>query len=251
MKTLLKTLPLLLVTTLAMADGPSDLRAKLNALRGREPVRVTLEYETWREVTYDKKPEVSQATLTLNLAEDTEGLHVTWTPKLIEQADREEHLRDLEHVAPTPLREAMKDLDPGRLSHLLSQADVLLHLVEGSQFVEEKAEAYRGKPARLLVFRYEPRIPEPHARRLISKEASLKLWMAPDGTPLATEAFSQYRGRTSKIARVFQSSSKLTTEYALAGSRLIVASRTSEEFLAEEDLITKAKKVLTLAVVRS
>ncbi len=242
-------LALLILPALAWADGPSDLRASLQRLQSPSPVRVNLSYATRQETTRDKKPELSQASLQLRVGEDGGGLHVDWNLPQVETANLEELNRDRDSHSATPSRDAMKDLDAGRLSHLLNQAEVLTHLLEGAQFKEERSEAYQGKPAKVLVFTFKPRIAPAHQARVSRSEATLKIWIGADGLPLATESMMQYEGRHSRFFGLFRSRSRVETAYAVMNGRLMVATRISEDFVVDSGDETKSKRTLTLVEV--
>ncbi len=239
----------LILPVLAWADAPSDLRASLQRLQGHLPVRVSLSYATWQETNREKKSELSQASLQLRAGEEDGSLHVDWSLPQLEAANLEERNRDKDSRLATPFRDAMKDLDAGRLSHLLNQAEVLSHLLDATQFKEERSDNYQGKPARVLVFTFKPRIAPAHQARVSRSEATLKIWIGADGVPLATESLTQYEGRHSRFFGLFRSRSRVETTYGVLNGRLVVATRTSEDSLADSGDETKSKKTLTLAEV--
>ncbi len=246
----LQHIAFLILSTLAWADGPSDLRGSLQRLQGHAPVQMNLDYATAQDATRNQKTQHSEGSIRLRVGEDGSGLHVDWNLRELEAANREEDLRDLDSHAPTPLRDAMKDLDAGRLNHILNQAEVLSHLLDGTQFKEERNEAYQGRSARVLEFTFKPRIASAYQDRASHAKGMLKIWIGGDGLPLATESQMQYDGRHGRFFGLFSVHSRIETTYAVLGGRLVVASRTSEDFLSDSGDELKSKKTLTLTEVR-
>jgi hypothetical protein len=246
----LRYLTLLVIPSLVWADGPSDLRSNLQRLRGHAPIQANLNLATWQETIRDKRSQINEASTQLKVGEDGSSLHIDWSLSQLEMADKEDLSRNLNPLASTPLRDAMKDLDAGRLSHLLNQAEILSRLLDSAQFKEERNELYQGRPTRVLMFTFKPRIAPAHQERASQLEGTLKIWIDGDGQPLASEALSQYGGRQGRFSGLFRSRSRLETTYAIASGHLIVAWRISEGYLMDSGDEFKSKKTLTLTEAR-
>lgn len=235
-------LPLLVSATALRADALGDLKAVINRLPGAEAIQVRLEYST--RATLDRKgsPAYSAAHVALDLSEDARSLNMVWDAADARRVNEEARIHDHDPKQATPLREAMKDLDPGRLSHLVNQAVILQGLVEDSQLKSETAESFEGKPARLMTFTFQQRIPPSLRARLIHSDATLKIWVDDRGTPLASESVTHYEGRRGRIFGSYSGGSKMTTRYAVVKDRLLVVSRGTEETQTEEGHTTLARK---------
>ena len=227
-----KLMPLLLLQTLAWADGTADLHNSLLHLHGHAPVKVELAYAYHQERTTFLKPSVHEGALRLQLLEDEAGLQVEWK---------------LPIPAPTPTGEVLKDLDPLTLNSLLNQAEALSALLETATFKAENRATYEGHPARVLTFTCTPRIPAQHQGRVIQAESILKIWIGDDGVPLATESIVDYVGRHSRLYGRIHSNTLVKTTYSVLDQRLVVTSQTSEDSIYDYGDRLKSNKTLTLA----
>ncbi|WLT31908.1 hypothetical protein [Geothrix sp. PMB-07] len=232
-----KRLTPLLLSTLVWADGPTDLRASLQRLQGGTPIDVDLAYSVRQEQTAFLKSAVREDSLRLRVREDESGLHVDWKPAF---------------AAPplsgsrgsTPSGEAMKDLDTHVLGQLLDQARALSSLVEGAHFKAEGRETRQGQSLRVLTYVCKPVILPQFQGRISQAEASLKIWIGEDGAPLAMDALLDYTGKHSRLYGRIHGRNLVTTTFKVLGQRLVVASRTSEDFIY--DYGDKVKKQTTL-----
>ena len=145
------------VATRAWADGASDLARRLEGFRSPEPATVSLRMELRLDRTLHKKTAKGEATVRVDIEADPAGLRVLWESGLLRDANEEERQHDRDRDRLMPLREGLKDLDPARLGHLLDQAGSLAGLTRNGPG-EEKAEAFEGKEARRLVYRFQPRL---------------------------------------------------------------------------------------------
>jgi hypothetical protein len=153
---------------------------------------------------------------------------------VLQDVDAEAREADRERGRLVPLREAMKELDPARIGHLLNQVHTILGIASGAP-AEDKVETYEGHEAHRLVFRFEPRLSwteQYYARR---KQGQLTVWVTPDGVPLASESKATYEGKTSRMSGRFEGSTIVRTRYALEGSRLRVVDRDADEMSSRDD----------------
>lgn len=235
-------LPWLLLSALAWADGPSDLRISLQRLRGQAPVQASLQYSVWQERTTFLTPVIHARSLHLQMEEDAAGLHVDWrfpeaeTPEVAGIAGA------------TPLPEILNDLDALSLAGLLNQARPLSQLLEDTRFKAEGQEIYEGRPVRMLTFTCRPGILPQHRGRIVQAEAILRIWIEDDGVPLAMESMTDYDGRHSRLYGRIHSHSRVRTTFAVLGQRLIASSRTSEDFLYDGGDRLKTRKTFRLTV---
>jgi hypothetical protein len=142
----------------------------------------------------------------------------------------------------------MSSPDAATLRSLLNQADLLSQTLADSRFLEERRETYQGRPARILVFVFQPRIRPEHQGRVSQSASTLKIWIGEDGLPLAAESEATYEGRHSRLYGPFHSRSQVKTTYAVQGHRLVVTSRDAEDLVYDGGEKVKRRQSITLAV---
>lgn len=211
------------------ADGRGDLAAALGRLNGNRSVQVGIDFQLWTRQTLGKQSSVRQSEVKALFQEDEESLRITWPKVVVADLTVEEERAARGEVLTTAIRDQIKELDPGRIHHLLDQATVLRRLMDQAHFVSERADAWEGKPARLVVFEFTPRVPENRANRLSSRSGSLKIWITTDGTPLASSEVAAYAGKMSRFFGAFQAKTITETRYAVMQDRLVAIHREMNE----------------------
>lgn len=242
-------LPILVLSlTLPLAaNGLDDLRSSLQKLPGGDPVKATLEHSFWRQTTEDKKPVVSQGKVSAQLEEGPQGLRVTWSKPTLQQAARELAVQEKEPDRPAPTRSALRNLDPVETAESLNHAEALLRDLAQAQLQEERAETWQGHPARLLVLKLTPRIPEAQRKYLKELKVDARVWVGPDGLPLAAATTVAFKG--SRMFISFEGGSSQERQFAKVGGRLVVTKATSEDRSAGLGTSTQTKKVTTLSLM--
>jgi len=218
----------------AGAGGKSDLARRLESLHAPAPAAVSLRLDLRLERTVHGKTAKAEASFHVDVEEGPAGLRVLWEPDLLRQANEEERAHDGDAQRLTPLRDGLKELDPARIGHLLDQAGSLAGLTKGD-LVEEAAEAFAGKEARRLVFRFSPRLSWTEQYYLRRSEGRFTVWVAADGTPLASASEASFEGKTSRTFGRFKGLATIRTRYAVDGGRLRVAERDTEETNSRDD----------------
>jgi len=218
----------------AAADGAADLAGRLQAFRTPGPVAATLRLELRLERTLHHQNANGQASVRLDVDEDDRGTRVRWEPAVLREADAEERQHDASPERLLPVREALKELDPLRLEHLLDQAGTVAGLTKGAP-AEESSESYEGRAARRLVYRFQPRLSWTDAYYLKHSEGRFTIWIAPDGTPIASESLASFDGKTSRMFGRFKGTTRVSTRYAAEDGRLRVAERDVDEADSRED----------------
>jgi len=248
--TLLLALALPLTLSLAStlsANSLDDLRAALQKPHGGEAVKATLEHSFWRQTTEDKKPIVSQGKVSAQLEEGPRGLLVTWARPTLQQAVRELAAQEREPERAAPTRTALRNLDPLEATEALDYAEALLRDLGQAQLLEERAEAWQGRPAKLLVLKLTPKIPENQRKYLKELKVDAKVWVGADGLPLAFASTVAYKG--SRMFISFEGGSSQERQFTRVGSRLVVSRATSEDRNAGFGTSTLTKKVTTLSLL--
>ena len=123
--------------------------------------------------------------------------------------------------ARTPTVWAIGKLDSSEIVPMTSAASVLSRNLEEAQFKAEKADAWNGKPARLLTFAIPVDKLPPEQRKYVKEfDGTLSVWIAADGTPLASETHVTVKGRAFIVVS-FDAVDDWSTTYAVLGDRLV------------------------------
>jgi|SRR5438128_2214567 len=225
---------LIAVAAAPAAEPGAALARRLADFHSPAPIAVSVRLELHLERTLHHKAVKGDAAVPLEAEADAVALRVTWDPEVLRRADAEARERDLSSDRITPLREALKELDPDRLSHLLDQAGTLAGLTKGGP-AEETPGTYDGREARRLVYRFQPRLSWTETYYLQHSDGRFTVWIAPDGTPLASDSVATFEGKTSRMFGRFRGSTTIHTRYAAEGGRLWVAERDFDDLRSRED----------------
>lgn len=218
----------------AQPPAPGPLEA-LAALSAKTPLRATVDLASWDQHTLKKQTVTGQTEVVVEAEEDPGGLRITWPDRLFADLEAEARAHDRDHGLSTPSRDAVKELDPGRVRHLLDQAGTLRGLLREAAFLEEKADTLDGRPVRLRIYRFTPRLSWSEEYHLQHSEARLKLWLDGEGLPVASESTVSYDGKTSRMFGRYLGSTTVETRYQHVGDRILVASRETRTFHSVDD----------------
>ncbi|HYI09104.1 MAG TPA: hypothetical protein VEK57_08525 [Thermoanaerobaculia bacterium] len=187
MKTLSRALLLSLVALPLAADPIAEVRAALERLTAREPIRVT--YEMQRTVANEGKFDNDKFTgkASVDLEGDANGMRVVFSRALLEQVGREQDARRKNADQSTPTVSALREIDPVETADAIDFAPTLLRLLDGAKLVSDAQATWGGKPARAMVIRVADRIDKENKSRVKVAENRLTLWLGPDLVPLAAE----------------------------------------------------------------
>lgn len=237
---------MLLLGPALRADGQADLRNALARLTPQGSLKATAEFRIWRNTGTEKQPKILQGHLQATVEDGPTGLRLTWPVAVLNQARQEARLQAQNPEAPDPVRTAMRELDALQVRTCLDAAEDLLRDLDQAKFLEERVEAWQDKPARLLSFRLEPKLSEDTKKALKKLDATLKLWIAPDGTPLASSSSVYFKA--SKMLISIESTQKEERSFTTQGNRLVIQSQTQEETSSAMGDRSQTKKVLNLAL---
>ncbi|MBS1766168.1 MAG: hypothetical protein JST05_02010 [Acidobacteria bacterium] len=175
------------------------------------------------------------AQLSIQIHADPASLDLSWDAGLLRRADEEERSRDKDVKGGMPLRDAMKELDPGRVAHLLDQRASLLGMLGQGTLLKEEDAAYEGRPARKLELSLPVRVSDDRMRARVSRsEGHLILWTGTDGAPIASELHLFYEGRMGRIFGRFSDERTIRTRYGLKDDRIFVAHRDAAESASDD-----------------
>jgi hypothetical protein len=226
-----RALPLLLGFILAVpsaADALGDLRATLGRLHGVEPVSATVDFQFWRQITESGKPAILQGGVLARAEDGPQGLRIGWDRSTLEQAEAEQRATALNSDIPAPTAQVMRSLTALDLAEHLHAGETLERLLLGATQQETRSEAWQGRPATLLVVRLAP-VLSPAGLRSAVKEVTgqARIWLGPDGSPLAYAADVKYTGSRYWIR--FQGFQKEEIHYLRTGNRLVAVWSQNEE----------------------
>ena len=218
-------LMLLLATSgAARADGQADLRAALARLQGQAPLKATAQAHDWRRTGDGKDAKETQGQASIALEDGPRGLQPLYSHELLARADAESRAAIKDKAAPKPLSQALAQLGFNELRALSSAAPALQREIDDARFKGETAEEWGGKPARKLQFEGSVDRLSDDARKYVREfKLLLSVWIAADGTPLASLRHQELTGRAFVVVS-FEQRSDERRSYAVVGDRLVAAS---------------------------
>ncbi len=215
----------LLLALLAMpvrADALADLKLQLGRLQGAEPVKASVDYSFWRQVTDDKKPTVTQGKASAQVEDGPGGVRIAWSRPLLQQALAESKAQAQNPEKTAPTRDALGGFGPMGMSEYLNYSEALLRDFDRGQIqvLQERTEAWKGHPARLLILKATPKLPEAQRKFIKDMKVDAKLWVGQDGLPLAYATAVKFKG--SRFFITFEGTSSDEWHFARVGNRLVV-----------------------------
>jgi hypothetical protein len=211
----------LLAASRAHADGLADLKGALARLQAQSPLKATLEVRT-----FDRRGEGSdaiekQGQASIAVEDGTRGLQVLYGRDTLSRMEAESRQLAHDPKSRTPTVWAIGKLDSSEIVPMTSAASALGRSLEEAQFKAEKADAWNGKPARLLTFTIPIDKLPPEQRKYVKQfDGTLSVWIAADGTPLASETHVTVKGRAFIVVS-FDAVDDWSTTYAVLGDRLV------------------------------
>jgi len=218
---------LLLVGCLLQADALSDLKSILAHLNGQDPIKASVDYQFWSKQGDGKTPVITEGRATTFVEDGPQGLHMSWKRALIQSAVQESKAQAKDPEKKATTRRAIEGLKAVEVSDYLNGAEELLQTLEQGQLVEEKSEAWQGKPAKLLRLKLTPRLSKQDQKYIKELEATAKVWIGPDGLPLAAETRTRMKGRALLVISFEQQQLNAFT-FTQMGNRLVVIHHTQE-----------------------
>jgi hypothetical protein len=208
------------------ADPLNDLRFTLQKLRGDTPIKAQI---AARSIVKngdedEQRQETQEATVLAELG--PQGLRLTWSPQLLEEARKAAVQRAANPDAPASRGVRLSIVDAEQAAELLDAADGLRLTLERAVLVEDKMEPRAGKPTRVLVVKPHENLSAAQRKSLKSSEHALKIWLDATGIPVALDR--SYKAKFSKLLISFNLASHEAKSFAVVGDHL-VATAASEE----------------------
>ena len=210
-----------LICNMAQADGLSDLRAALTRLPGQVPLKAVVEAKTWTRQGEGKELEETNGLASVSIDDGARGLQVLYSKDMLSRLEVEEQAKEKNPKIKTPTLSAFKEFNSTELRPMISASGSMLRALEKYVFKSEKVENYNGKPARLLNFDLPlEKLPEDIRKYVKKFEGSMDIWIAADGTPLASRSHMNMSGRAYVVVS-FEQKNENESVYSLAGDRLL------------------------------
>ncbi|MBI3285678.1 MAG: hypothetical protein HYZ65_12640 [Burkholderiales bacterium] len=206
----------------AQADGLNDLKMALTRLQGQAPLKAVLEAKTWSRQGEGKELEEEQGHASIVLEDSKQGLHVLYSREMLGKLETEERAREKDAKSKSPTVAAAKEFNTAELRNMISAAASLARSMDKAVFKSEKADSYNGKPARLLNFELTiDKLGEKERKYVKKFEGNLDVWIAADGTPLASRRHHNVSWRAFMVVSG-ENSNDDEQVYAQVGDRLVV-----------------------------
>ena len=232
----------------AQADGLSELKTSLASLTGHGPLKAAVEVKTNSRRGEGKSLEENSGQANLAIENNARGLQVTYSKDMLALMENEERAKEKDPKKKTPTMNAISSMNTSALRQLASASGQLSRTIENATFKGEKADTLNGKPARLLSFEMSIDKLDPKEREAVKKyEGSLDVWIAADGTPLASKS-RQHKSIRAMMVISIEESIDVDLVYGVQGDRLVTLrkeNRTSGAGMGEKG---DTKTVTTLQI---
>ncbi len=206
----------------ARADGLADLKSALARLAARTPVRVALDVRTDDRHGEGGDAEEKSGQASVLVEDGARGLQVTYAKDTLARMDTEARLSARDKKAKTPTLWALGKLDVTEYAPMISASSSIARALDEAEFRSEKDEAWQGKPARLLNFSIKIDRLSIAARKYVKQfDGSYDIWIAADGTPLASALRTNASGRAFVVV-TFEAHEDVVCTYGVSGDRLLM-----------------------------
>lgn len=211
----------------AQADGVSDLKSALARLQGQSPLKAQVDAKTWTRQSDNQESDETQGAASVMVEEGARGLSVLYSKDMLAKLEVEERNKERDAKAKTPTLSALNEVNSSSLRPMLSAASSLSRSLDKAIFKAEKPDTYNGKPARQLSFDLTVDKLNEKDRKYVKKfEGALNIWIAEDGTPVASRSSQTVSGRAYVVIS-FELKSEEDHVYSVVGDRLVATKRES------------------------
>jgi hypothetical protein len=249
---LMKTLVLPLFAAMCMAsgavhaDGLSDLKAALAKAGATTPIKGILEARVTRRIGEGDAASETNGKASIAIADGSDGMTLKYSDELLAQLRAEQAAKARNPELKTPTFATLGELGTGDALSMVSATPRILRSLEKAIFKSERAVVHNGKPARLLSFEIPIETLGKQERKYLKKlDAVLEIWIAPDGTPLASRRRHKVSGSAYVVVR-FESNMDEQCVYTLVGDRLVAVRIESLESTSGMGDRAETKSIKTL-----
>ena len=215
--------------TAARADGPAELRAALQRLQGQAPLKAAITARTQHRQGEGSEAEETQGLASLLVDDGPQGLRVQYAQDTLARVRAEDAAKDTDASARAPTVAALNALGYREIRELTSAAESLGRQLARATFKAEYADTWAGRPARRLNFELGlGKLPPQQQKYVRSHEGTLDVWIAADGTPLASRSNLTVAGRALVVISFEQRRGEEVT-YAVLGDRLVATRKDTRQ----------------------
>lgn len=230
----------------ARADGLADLNAALARLQGHAPIKAQVESKTWRREGEGKEAEEDSGQATVAVEGGPAGLQVLYSKDLLAKVEAEQRAKVKDPKGKTPIGFALGEMKASELRSMVSAADALSREIDEAVFSGEKMDSYKGKPARLLSFTLSlDKVPEKDRKYVKKFDGGIDVWIAADGTPLASRFHVDVSGRAFVVVSFTQKTDE-TRQYGVSGDHLLLLRKESKSAMSGAGEKVESRIVKTL-----
>jgi len=214
-----------LAATTASADPVSNLRTVLQRFPAKAPFAVSATIQVSGDAQGVAGARGGATNFDVELGRD--GLMIRVPPSALGAAisEAEEKKRNPENRTPT--RTAMVALRIFDVIDALDSAAMLLNDLDQATLVSQTYSTRAGKPATLMRFKVKPTLAGANSRFVREPEIELRVWVAPDGIPVAAERDSKYSASFFLVTAANIRTERW--EFAISGDRLYAAHSEEED----------------------
>lgn len=208
---------LLAFPIVARADALTDLRATLTQLAATTPVHGTFEVNSSNVNSDEDHPFAGKATVAFESNET--GLRLIYPRALVDQATQEARMEAQDPNRQTPTRDGTNRVHTLTVAERLDAAAALTTELLTAQLVQTKPGMYKGKAARVVTLKLNPKMSKGASKHMKSLDATLTVYLGDDGVPLGADR--TVVAKASFLLMTFQSDQKQSWTYARTGDRLV------------------------------
>ncbi|MES2104410.1 MAG: hypothetical protein V4634_10350 [Pseudomonadota bacterium] len=203
------------------ADGLADLKAALARQQGQTPIKAMLEFKTWSRHGEGKDLDESNGLASIAVEDNARGMQVLYSRDVLARMETEARAKERDQKTRTPTLNALRELNSSELRGMTSAAYALSLALEKLAFKSERAETWNGKAARLLSFDASLDKQDEKDKKYVKKfEGTMEIWIAADGTPLASRSRTNISGRALVVIS-FEVINNEDHVFSLVGDRLV------------------------------
>ncbi len=177
------------------ASGLDELRAQLQKPGSAEPLRASVDFQTWSRQGDEKKPVITQGSASAWAETSPQGLRLLWSHDLLAQAVKEARAHNEDPEKTTPIRDAMGGMGALTLLDYFDPAQKILQDLDQATLVDERPDTLDGKPLRLLTLKLEPRMGARDRKYVKELVATAKVWVDAAGNPVAADTLVKLKGK--------------------------------------------------------
>ncbi len=202
------------------AGGLDDLKAALGRLQGKTPIRGRYTVQSWSRSGMGKESSETVGSVSAGIEDNPGGLLVRWDRATLARVREESRARTEEGKTRDSPSAAMAAANPQKMAAAVDYAPRLLHLLEASQWKQERPDIYQGRTARLLEFQVAPRTSEDERKNLKSHSSVARVWIGPDGTPLGASLSLTTKAKMLMVSMEMEQQEELC--FTVASGRLLL-----------------------------